>query len=293
MNIPRNWQPFQAQADEWQTSEIARPNALDGRFKAGAILAFIGWLMIPLSLWHSIRHYQPWHGNPIRKTYTCIRSTPLRFVLTVPLLLVSIGYAEAQGWLWSINVGNSQASRGFIYGLGSGPAILILYINIISGLRTENEDLQLIQQRAERGQAIDAELGIDRRARRPWWWRRTANELGLSNEAKLRQLAMRDEVGGGRATSNRIGRQIELGVMPVRSPEEYDAPLRDNAQEMGETRTDTDREQEEESTRGRSTGLLDLGARPTAAREGSTGTASARTNMSQVRAQKIKSMLDV
>ena len=292
MNIPRNWQPFQAQSDSWQTNAVAQPTALDTRFKAGAILAFIAWLLIIVSLWHSIRHYRPWHGRAVRKTWSCIRSIPLHFFLTIPLLLLCIGYAEAQGWLWSINVGNSQANRGFLYGLGSGPAVLILYINIVAGLRAENEDLQLIQQRAERGASIDAELGIDRRARKPWWWRRTANELGLSNDAKLRQIAMANELGGGRATGDRISRQIELGVMPVRSADESGAPLREHAEDMGVS-TPQDEAGKDEEGRGRGTGLLDVGSRPGVLRADSGSALSARTNSSQVEAQRVRSMLDL
>ena len=293
MNIPRNWLPFQAQADDWQTVAIAQPTALDNRFKAGAILAFVAWLLIPISLWHSIRHYRPWHGHAVRKTWSCVRTVPVQFTLTIPLLLVCIGYAEAQGWLWSINIGNSNADHRVLYGLGSAPAVLILYINIIAGLRAENEDLALIQQRQERGAAIDAELGLDRRARKPWWWRRTANELGLSNEAKLRRLAMANEVGGGRATGARISRQIELGVMPVRSHDEHSAPLREHAEHMGASTPRDELSPYEEAGRGRSTSLLDIERRLSVGREDSGGAASARTETSQVAPQQVKSMLDI
>ena len=298
MNIPRNWLPFQAQADDWQISAIAQPTALDARFKVGAILAFIAWLFIPFSLWHSIRHYRPWHGHGhgARKTLSCMRTMPLHFMITIPLLLICIGYAEAQGWLWSINVGNASADRGILYGLGSAPAILILYTNIVAGLRSENEDLALMQQRVERGAAIDAELGLDRRARKPWWWRRTANELGLSNDAKLRRLAMANEVGSaGRAADARRERQIELGDLPAGAPvaDESGAPLRTDPGLMGIGAQLDQHRLDPAAARGRPTGLLDVRPRPGAVREDSGSAASQRTRASRLEPQQIKSMLDL
>ena len=294
MSIPRNWSPFKAQADDWQTMAIAQPTALDHRFKAGAILAFFAWLLILVSLVHSVRHYRPWHGGLWRKTSTCLRTVPLQFVLTIPLLLVHIGYAAAQGWLWSINVANSDASRGVLYGLGSAPAVLILYVNIVAGLRRPNEDLALMQHRVERGAAVDAELGLDRRARKPWWWRRTAAELGLSNEAKLRRLAMANEVGGGRGISVRVDHQIELGALPGRplAADEPGTPLRPNAGDMGacHPRGDHDSEAGEE-TRGRVAGTLGVDPRPAMTREDSESAVS--IGMTSVEPQRIRSMLDV
>ena len=197
MNIPRNWLNLQAQADAWQISAVATPNATDNRFKAGAILAFIAWALIVFSLWHSIHQYRLRdRSGLLSRSIGCMGSIPIRFVFTLPLLLVTIGYAEAQGWLWSINIGRQDVNSGFLYGLGYGPPLLILYINIIDGLRTPNEDLTLIKQRIARGQAIDAELGL-RRPRKPWWWRKVATEIGMSNEAKLRGLVV--EASGGRA----------------------------------------------------------------------------------------------
>ena len=277
MNIPRNWLGFQAQGDPWQISSVATPTATDNRFKAGAILAFVAWLLIPFSLWHSVHYYKP-----SRRLANCLRSVSSHFLLTIPLLLVVIGYAAAQGWLWIINIGRQGVSDGLLYGLGYAPAVLILYINNIAGLRAPNEDLELIQQRIVRGQEIDAQIGI-KATRKPWWWRKVASEIGMDNDAKLR--AMAGEIGGGRATGTRISRAIELGTMGVQTNEDDDTeagtmldPFRDDPDEYDEARGRHERDEPLERRR--------------LERENSGSTTSERSIV-QAKPQQIRSMLDV
>ena len=160
-------------------------------------------------------------------------------------MLATIGYAEAQGWLWIINIGRDDVNTGWLYGLGYGPAVLILYLNIIAGLQYPNEDLELLRQRVARGRAIDAQLGVDRRARKPWWWRRVANEMGLDNDAKLRALA--GEVGGGPATGARINREIELRAFEAqREEEENNQPGARTGDFSGDPRSRPFRDEESE-----------------------------------------------
>ena len=232
MNIPRNWLGFQAQADPTQINTIAQPTATDPRFRVGAILAFLAWLCIVFSLAHSIHHYRP-HART--RFLGRFRTVPLHFLFTIPLVLILIAYAEAQAWLFVINIGSRDASQPFLYGLGYGPAVLILYLNIFAALHYPNEDLELIRQRVVRGQNVDAELGINRRRRKPWWWRRVANEIGLDNDAKLRALA--GEVGGGPATGARIERQIELRALAAARDEEEDASAREDRPFAGDPRS--------------------------------------------------------
>ena len=278
MNIPRNWLGLQSQGDPWQISAVAIPTATDNRFKAGAILAFMAWLLIPFSLWHSSRHYRP-----SRRFLNCIRSTPSHFLFTIPLLLIVIGYSEAQGWLWSINIGRQDASNSLLYGLGYAPAVLILYINIIAGLRSSNEDLELIQQRIARGQETDAEIGI-RAARKPWWWRKVASDIGMGNDSKLR--AMAGEIGGGRATGAQVERGIELRTTEAQANNSRGteagimlSPFRDNTND-------------DDEPRGRS-GQYSATQRGQLNREYSDSTGSQRTAVSQARPQQVRSMLDV
>ena len=296
MNIPRNWLGFQAQADPSQISSIAIPTATDPRFRVGAILAFIAWLIIPFSLWHSIKHYKP---NARTRFLGRIRAIPPVFLATIPLTLVLIGYAEAQGWLWMINVGSDAVNEGYLYGFGYGPPVLILYFNIMASLHYPNEDLELIRQRLIRGQAIDAELGINRRARKPWWWTKVANEIGMDNDAKLRALAR--GVPGRQPADNWSGRNHELrtlaqrhldeerGTSPTRGTEYGIAnatlsPFRD---EFDGVRTPVD---EQSGHSG------DASARGPLRRENSAVSFGSQTTLAstnQARPQQVRSMLDV
>ena len=165
---------------------------------------------------------------------------------------MTIGYAAAQGWLWSINIGSDSVNSGWLYGLGYGPALLILFLNVIAGLHYPNEDLELMRQRVARGRAVDAQLGINRRARKPWWWRKVATDMGLDNDAKLRQLAMSGEVGGGPATGRNVERGIELGVIDREAEEEERRREREEDEEaqrgifMGDPRSRPFRDEEDE-----------------------------------------------
>ena len=221
MNIPRSWTGLEKQSTIQMTNSIAKPSATDVRFKVGGFLALLAWVMICYSLQHSIHYYKPRNRGPFYSALGFIRSTPLKFLFTIPLLAIVVAYNIASSFVWSINIGNQNSNTGWLYGLGYAPTILILIINEISGLLTPNEDRALIKQRIERGQAIDAELGI--RHRKPAWWKGVA-QYGLTTEQRLKALTT--EIGGGRATSENIGQTMELGNMPSRRPE-AENPFRD------------------------------------------------------------------
>ena len=80
-----------------------------------------------------------------------------------------------------------------------------------------------MDQRIARGLTIDAEIGFTR-VRKPWWWQRTEDRF-LTPEQRLKALTT--EMGGGPATSRNIQRNIELGILPIRPPEEDEEPFRD------------------------------------------------------------------
>lgn len=211
-----------------------------------------------------------------------------------------MGYAEAQGWLWIINVGRDTVNAGYLYGFGYGPPVLILYFNIIAGLHYPNEDLELIRQRVVRGEAIDAELGINRRARKPWWWTRVANEIGMDNDAKLRALA--GEVRGVREARERIGRNFELRNLAQQHLDEGDTTPAQNTEfgvvdsTMSPFRDDFD---DIESRRGRINARPGQSGAPTQGpnqRENSMASFGSQTTLASTnlpRSQQVRSMLDV
>ena len=260
------------------TNLIAKPSATDKRFKAGGFLALIAWCIICYSLQHSIHYYKPRNRGPFWSFIGFVRSAPIRFLLTIPLLGVVVGYAIASSFMWTINIGNENVNSAWLYGLGYAPVFLIIVINEIAGIIEPNEDRALIQQRADRGQAIDAELGI--RHKKPAWWK-AASGHGLTTEQRLKALTT--EIGGGRATTQNIGRTMELGNMPTRPRDEED-PFRD----PDETTLLGDKGSERRPGPGNSDHDGESGRGNSSA---TTTTMTSRT--SQVPPQRVRSMLDI
>lgn len=223
MNIPRNWDGFDAQGSVQQIQHIAIPSATDIRFKFGAFLAFFAWCIICWALQHAVHYYKPKNRGLLNSLIGFTKYAPTRFMLTIPLLLVTIGYATIASFVWDVNPGNQAVGAGWLYGIGYTPAILIIFINVVAGYLHPNEDRELIRQRIERGQAIDAEIGHSS-VRRPWWWRKAGDRF-LTTEQRLKALTT--EIGGGPATARNIGMNVELGDMPTRQ-EEDEVPFRDH-----------------------------------------------------------------
>ena len=242
MNIPRNWDGFDAQGSVEQIAATAIPSATDVRFKIGAIFAFAAWCIICWALQHAVHYYKPRNRGVLKSSLGFIRQAPTRFLLTLSLLLVIIGYIIAASFIWGIHPGNMTANAGWLYGLGYSPSVLILLINEISGFTHRNEDLELIDQRIKRGLAVDAELGMSR-VQNPWRWQ---NAGGRFQTVGQRLKALTTEIGGGPATSRNIQKNIELGILPVRRPEEDEEPFRDQEENsgtafsIGDTDSDTD-----------------------------------------------------
>ncbi|MCJ1287830.1 hypothetical protein MMC26_007182 [Xylographa opegraphella] len=229
LNIPRNWGGFDAQSSAEEIDITARPLATDVRFKMGAISALAAWCIICWALQHAIHYYKPRNRGAFKSSVGLIRQTPIRFLLTIPLLLIVIGYTLSASFLWELHPGNIAASVGWLYGLGYSPTFLILIINEVDGFMRRNEDRELIDQRMSRGLAIDAEIGFPR-ARKPWWWQK-AEDRFLTPEQRLKALTT--EIGGGPATSRNIQRNVELGILPVRRPEDDEEPFRDQEARSG------------------------------------------------------------
>ena len=78
-----------------------------------------------------------------------------------------------------------------IYGWGYGPSLVIIYIQVLYGYFTPNEDKELYRQRRERGELVDRELGL---VKKPAWWRRVRGDHLHSLRDKIGMNVR--EVGG-------------------------------------------------------------------------------------------------
>ncbi|CAO2656339.1 Nn.00g051420.m01.CDS01 [Neocucurbitaria sp. VM-36] len=199
--IPRSWSAVQKQNTNWQKEDLARPTATSVREKAGAVLAVLAWAVICYSLWHSMKHY----------TQRSLRNCPGQIMINITLLAIRIGYGIASAWNWDVSVCQIGVQLGWPFGLGYAPLLLIIIVLEIGGFIEGNDDKLLIQQRIARGRAFDEELNI---TKKPNWWQKTLKDRYVSDEQRLRNMTV--EIGGGRATSRRIERNIEMGNMNIR-----------------------------------------------------------------------------
>ncbi|KAH8665710.1 hypothetical protein BGZ60DRAFT_431902 [Tricladium varicosporioides] len=211
MVVPRSWSPIELQRDPDQTRLRAEPTATDVRFKAGAFLLFCGWITIVVSLQHSIKHYKPRNRGVFNRAAGLIRYIPLKFILSLGLSLVMIGYEAACAFDFEISPLKLHPNLGIVYGLGWTPIALIFLVYEISGYFDPNEDRELLRQRRIRGVEADQEIGI---TKKPHWWSRLHSDN--------RQLNVHDQIaqnvatiGGGRATTKNLERSIEMGNMPA------------------------------------------------------------------------------
>jgi hypothetical protein len=223
MVVPRPWGAIEVQRDPDQTAQKAEPAATDLRFKAGAFFLFGSWLTTVFSLWHSIKHYKSRKRGILNRVIGLIKYLPPRFIITIPLSLVMIGYEAASAFEFAISPMKIDTNLAFMYGLGWGPIAMIIVIQEIYGYMSPNEDRELIRQRRVRGAEIDQEMGI---TRKPHWWSRIHDDN--------RQLDVHDqiarnvsEVGGGQATTRNIERNIEMKNMPVPDRRDSNKPAPD------------------------------------------------------------------
>jgi hypothetical protein len=218
MVIPRSWTAIERQRDPDQARLNAKPVATDVRFKAAAFLLFCAWLTTVFSLYHSIKHYKPRNRGILNRIFGMMKYTPTKFLLTLPLSLVMIGYEAAIAFDFSISPLNINSNLLVVYLVGWLPIALIFVIYEVAGYLDPNEDRELIRQRRIRGAEADHEMGI---TKKPHWWSRLhGNNQQLSvHDAIARNVG---EIGGGKATHRNLERNIEMGNMPVGKPK---APL--------------------------------------------------------------------
>lgn len=227
MTIPRPWTPLQKQNTPEQKNDIARPSATGNREKAGAIIAAIAWVVICISLGHSLKHYKPKTVGIFNKINAFCRDCPTKIFLALILLAIRIGYGIASAWIWDLSIFQDEVQIGWPFGLGFGPILLILLVFEIAGFVEENEDKQLQAQRRERGQMYDQELGI---VHKPSWWSRNWAARYQTDEERLKNMTA--ETSGGRTTGRSREQNIELGNMNIRNRSRSrpaDDPFRDQS----------------------------------------------------------------
>jgi len=211
MIIPRSWASIEKQRSPEQSRLIAEPAATDVRFKIAAFFLFGGWLTTVFSLQHSIHHYKPPNRGLFNHLLTISRHTPARFLLTLPLSLVMIGYEVVIAFDFSVSPLKVSTNLGMLYGIGWGVIAAILVVQETFGYLNLNEDRDLILQRRIRGAEIDREMNIQRKPH--WWSRLHGNNQDLSvHDQILRNVT---EIGGESVTARGVERNIEMEIMSV------------------------------------------------------------------------------
>lgn len=283
MTIPRSWTAIELQRSPQQESTKAKPSGTDTRFKAAAVLAFLAWCMICYSLQHSIHYYKPKNRGPWNSFTGFVQYGPTKFLLTIPLLLVRVGYAVASSFEWTISPLKSNSNAAWMYGLGYAPTLLIIVVFEICGYLDPNEDRALLKIRAERGRSVDAELGIQKK---PHWWSRVTGDHHLSTEQRLKNMTR--EIGGGRATAANLERAVEMGNMPAARPggsDDDDNPFTDKAAPASSSDRPVFPTRDSDATMARSDRRRSDGS-DTAGSERTTSTFAGRP-------QQVRSMLDI
>lgn len=163
---------------------------------------FFSWMTIIFSLCHSIKHYTPRKHTLVKRLMNLVRSTPIKFHLTLPLSLAMVGYAAASSCVFDISPLKVTTNLGLLYGLGWAPVLCIISVYNIFGHMEQNEDLEIIRQRLARGADID---GL---SKNPDWWKRFKfdNKKNSSND----QLAQNAGEMGSDGTTNENTESIEL-----------------------------------------------------------------------------------
>lgn len=133
------------------------------------------------------------------RTWGFIKAIPMRFVLTIPLCLALVAYQVLISFDWTFSIMRYGGMVPVIFAWGYGPSLLILFVQIIYGFASPNEDKALIAQRRRRGEVIDQELGI---VKKPAWWRRVRGEHLYTLRDKITQNV--NEVGGKRGLKARF-----------------------------------------------------------------------------------------
>ncbi|KAK4450637.1 hypothetical protein QBC34DRAFT_76952 [Podospora aff. communis PSN243] len=226
--IPRNWGLIERQRYPEQVILDAMPAATDARFKAASFCLVVCWLITFFYLRHSIEHYCPRSQGLLNKAVGFIRFTPLRFYFLLFLAAVIPSYQALVAWEFAWSPLNINGSKAAIFAGGYLPTLLLIYVQIIHGFITPNEDLELKRQRRVRGVELDAEMGI---APKPGWWRgvRRAAEGGGPNESMQDRIARNVREVQGRKPKPTAARNADASGTTSDAPQ----PPPADAVEMG------------------------------------------------------------
>jgi hypothetical protein len=167
MSVPRRWTSISAQGGIVQQTAVAKPTATDGRFKTGAILLCVSWLLIFFNVRHILYYNKPRRYGSFGLIPSVVRYLPMRFFLSIILIAIYDAYLVATTWKFDISLMKYNASPVWGFCFGYAPCLLIIVVFNVWGLMEENEDKQLMKQRVERGLSADAEIGL---VRKPGWW---------------------------------------------------------------------------------------------------------------------------
>ena len=137
-----------------------------------------------------------------------LSAIPFRFYLLLPLLLATIAYQIMISFVWDFSVMKYDGNPAIIYGWGYGPPLVIVYVQILYGFYTPNEDKELYRQRRERGEMNDRELGL---VAKPAWWRLVRGDH-VKHSTRARIGMNVKEIGGGHATGRRVEDAMERQI---------------------------------------------------------------------------------
>ncbi|KAL1956622.1 hypothetical protein VTO42DRAFT_6969 [Malbranchea cinnamomea] len=306
LTVPRSWTRVPMQSSPEQSAAKAIPTGTDARFKAASIVAIPCIIIICYCIYHNFYWYKrcPPGRSPIIFYATSI---PLKFTLAIILVTIKVAFNIAAAFVWRISPLKYDVNNGWLYGLGYTPVLVALIIFNIWGYLDQNEDRIIIQQRIARGQAADAELGIDR-TRKPAWWKlmRLDFQHISGNDPNSRLLSMVNNVAGAGKSSttneNQNQGQTQSHNHNLRRDSDFEmAPLyRDNSHSSNgsvppytQQPVDTRPPPPAYSSYDSSTGPAPQATRSMSNTGSLLSTSSTQTNTSGAPVQKVRSMLDV
>lgn len=184
--VPRSWSAVQMQRSEEQEDTVARPAMTDWRMKAGTAIAGGSLLFILMTMFQH---------RPSRSS----RSSVLLLITIIPTL-ATISYLIASAWLWTISPYRRDTSAAWLYGLGYGPALLVLITLNVASHTSRNSTILRPDGTCSRS-AIDS---------KPTYWTRSATHSKRQDDIRddfamtnlhLSNIASRNSAEDGSADS--------------------------------------------------------------------------------------------
>lgn len=208
MVIPRSWTNIEYQRSVEQEEDVARPSGTDTRLKVGALLAICAWIVIIVSLWHSIKVYKPDSASIGGKLTKFIRHCSLKHVACIVILGVRLAYGVLSAWSWDTSILKWDVNPVWPFALGFAPILIVVIILEVAGFIEENEDKVILRQRRERGAQYDRDLGITRKPN--WWSKLNGDPRYMNTDARLKAMTT---LGGGEATGRNVVANVELSTL--------------------------------------------------------------------------------